>query len=151
MWAVIWLLGAVPILMVAGVLALAAARLVAVLPRPGLAPACSLVDYRGALVTSESLKGAITLDPFSPTCPPDCRRHDLFPPAMRARRRAGRPGAPPLRLVTLALGTLPAGGAPPSVERLTRDIDPIAAEACQAEGPMGLARAAARPPGGHAR
>lgn len=88
---------------VIAVLAFAIFQPVQVIPRLGLAPGFTLVDHTGDRLTSEDLRGTVTLYTFGYTgCGARCAGADSLFQELRERLAEAEPGGVPIRLVTVS-------------------------------------------------
>lgn len=111
-----WAVGAGLVALAAGPTAFVAFQPVQVLPRLGLAPGFSLVDHTSSRLTSDDLKGGITLYAFDyGGCSRACAEVDRLLAEVRDRLPEAGTGAIPVRMVQLSLDPEQDAGALPAL------------------------------------
>jgi cytochrome oxidase Cu insertion factor (SCO1/SenC/PrrC family) len=91
-------------LLLAGSFAFVTLRPLKVVPRQALAPGWQLVDQRGAVITSEDVRGALVVYTFAPAdCGERCRPMDARLAEIRARLDEADTRGLPVLLLTVAL------------------------------------------------
>lgn len=94
---------ALVILLAVGMMAFAVFQPITVLPRITLAPGFALTDQNGAQVTSEDMRGGITLYNFTYTdCAPPCAQTTPIMADVQSRLDSIDTGDIPVRLVTIS-------------------------------------------------